>query len=1013
MFDYETEEETKESRSISLPAPARPDNDGVVESITFCRGSRLQSTSGLDCNCLRQLWRFGFAWAVTLSLLAAEPEVDLRELPHFPPVEPAAAMNTFKVREGFKMELAASEPNIASPVAICFDENGRMFVVEMRDYSEHRDERLGRIRMLEDTDGDGVFEKSTIFAEGLGWPTAAICYDGGIFVGSTPDIIFLRDTNGDGKADERRVVFTGFGKGQERLNVQQLFNSFTWGLDNRIHGATAGNGGMIEQVASGAPLLRLGSRDFSFDPRTLTMRAETGGGQHGLSFDDFGRKFICSNSSHIRMAVYEDRYLPASTAFSLAPGAVDIAREGPAAEVFRISPEEPWRTIRTRWRVAGEVPGPIEGGGRASGYFTGATGVTIYRGDAYPSEFSNNAFVGDAGGNLVHRKILKETGVLFEASRPGDELNREFVASRDTWFRPVQFANAPDGCLYVIDMYREVIEHPWSLPPNLKKHIDLDNGRERGRIWRIAPENFKHSPAPKLGRAATTELIAALDSRNGWTRDTASRLLFQHHETDAAPLLRKVKSPAGKVHALWALAGLNQLDHESVKSAFKAEPPIIENALRCFELLSPADREDLAPELSKLIQSTSRVRHQLAWSIGASGIKNRAALLAQIISTEANDPWIRSAVLISAGDETQNLFTRLLDDSKFVAAEGAIDFLALLASALPAESLSERLTQAMALKDRAAAYRIVAALAEAMNRRKLRLDSRLDPLFEEAAKATSDPERLATLRLMRFAPATVSRPVFENALKNGKSDLVRVEAFRGLIENPRAAATALLENWNALPTSVRQRAIDLLVSRNEGPAFLIDALKKAQITRGDLTASQIQTLRQHGNPAISRPALEIFGKIDADRAAVIERFRPALEMKGDVKLGEKLFTERCATCHRITGRGFAVGPDLESVRGNGREYLLTHLIDPNREVNSRFVAYTAQLREGETVTGLLARETDGAVTLKLANAEEKTIPRAQISKLTASAQSLMPVGLEEGLDVAALAGLLDFLQTAR
>src|SRR2546421_6813317 len=178
---------------------------------------------------------------------ATEPAVDPKDLPRFPPVEPKDAIKTFTVKQGFKIELAAAEPLVVDPVAMAFDEDGHLFVVEMRDYSERREERLGRIRMLTDTDGDGKFDKATIYADKLPWPTAIICWDGGVFVGATPDIWFFRDTDGDGVADEKKVVITGFGSGTQRLNVQQLFNSFTWGLDNRIHGASGGNGGEVGQ----------------------------------------------------------------------------------------------------------------------------------------------------------------------------------------------------------------------------------------------------------------------------------------------------------------------------------------------------------------------------------------------------------------------------------------------------------------------------------------------------------------------------------------------------------------------------------------------------------------------------------------------------------------------------------------------------------------------------------------------------------------------------------------------
>src|SRR6266498_1060905 len=173
-------------------------------------------------------------------VLAAEPEPDPRDLPRIPPTEPDKALSTFRIKSGFRIELVAAEPLVVDPIAMSFDENGRLYVVEMRDYSERRDEHLGRIRRLEDTDGDGRFDKSTVFAEGLPWPTAVICWNGGVFVGATPDILYCKDTNGDGVGDVRGVVFTGIASDYapyevNKLNVQALFNGFTWGLDKCVH----------------------------------------------------------------------------------------------------------------------------------------------------------------------------------------------------------------------------------------------------------------------------------------------------------------------------------------------------------------------------------------------------------------------------------------------------------------------------------------------------------------------------------------------------------------------------------------------------------------------------------------------------------------------------------------------------------------------------------------------------------------------------------------------------------
>ncbi|HQU45022.1 MAG TPA: cytochrome C, partial [Pirellulales bacterium] len=299
------------------------------------------------------------------------------ELPRIPPVEPERALETFTVQPGYRVELVASEPLVNDPVAAAFDENGWLYVVEMRGYSEEADELLSRVRVLIDSDGDGRFDESLVFVDKLSWPTAIVCYDGGVFIADAPDILYCKDTDGDGRADERRTVFSGFSK----ANVQGLLNSFHWGLDNRIHGATSTAGGSVHRADDPqAKPVNLNGRDFAFDPRTLDLVATSGGAQHGMSFDAWGRKFDCSNSDHIQQVMYDDRYV-ARNPYLSAPGPrKGIAADGPQAEVFRTSPVEPWRIVRTRLRVSGAAPGQIEGGGRAAGYFTGATGVTIYKG---------------------------------------------------------------------------------------------------------------------------------------------------------------------------------------------------------------------------------------------------------------------------------------------------------------------------------------------------------------------------------------------------------------------------------------------------------------------------------------------------------------------------------------------------------------------------------------------------------------------------------------------------------
>ncbi len=326
----------------------------------------------LGCRFLLSRRRCFVTLAAVVLILSQSTQADENYqslLPRIPPLDPHAALAAFQVHPAFEIELVASEPQVTSPVAIDFDENGRMYVVEMRDYSEQDQEALGQIRLLEDVDGDGRYENDTVFAKDLSWPTAVACANGGVFVGAAPHIYFLKDNDGDGRADIQKIVFTGF----KRDNVQGLLNSFQWGLDNRLHGATSTAGGDIRRPNESHPSVSLRGRDFLINLRTLELRPETGGGQHGMSFDDWGRKFVSANSDHIQLVLIDDQYVVRNPASDITASRESIAADGPQAEVFRISPVEPWRELRTRLRVQGAVPGPIEGGGRAAGYFTGAT----------------------------------------------------------------------------------------------------------------------------------------------------------------------------------------------------------------------------------------------------------------------------------------------------------------------------------------------------------------------------------------------------------------------------------------------------------------------------------------------------------------------------------------------------------------------------------------------------------------------------------------------------------------
>lgn len=628
--------------------------------------------------------RFACAALLFGAAIAQEPDSVDRdysgELPRIEPLSPIAALESFETHPNFEMQLVAAEPMLYDPIAMTFDEFGRMYVVEMRGYSEQRDEDIGAIRLLEDTDGDGALDTSTVFLDGLAWPTAVACYDGGVFIGVAPDILYAKDEDGDGRADRVERVFTGFGLD----NVQGLLNSFNWGLDNRIHGATSGSGARVTPAnAPDAEPLVLRGRDFSFDPRTREIRAESGGGQHGLSFDDYGRKFVCHNSDHAQMLMYADRLVARNPYFAPTPARISIAAEGKQAEVFRISPVEPWRIVRTRLRVQGLVPGPVEGGGTPAGYFTSATGITVYRGDAWPAPYRGQLILGDVGSNLIHRKTLHAKGLELEAdrARPGVE----FVASRDIWFRPVQFANAPDGTLYAADMYREVIEHPDSLPPVIKKHLDLTSGNDRGRIWRIAPQGFTPGTVERLGELDPAELVPYLAHRNAWHRQTAARLLWERRDATVAEavraLVRDTAWDVARIQALHTLAGLDALDEATLLAAMGDDSAWVRahtaGLAESFVETSPEVTEEL---VRLAYDDVARVRYEAAFAAAALPLDRRVVTLAGVLKRDGGDRWMRVAALSGLAEGAGEVFLRLLRDEEFLREPFAKDVLRALAS---------------------------------------------------------------------------------------------------------------------------------------------------------------------------------------------------------------------------------------------------------------------------------------------------------------------------------------------
>ena len=932
---------------------------------------------------------FSFDWNLGL---AREPVATQEQLPRLAPSEPAEALKKFQIKEGFRIELAASEPEVVDPVSMAFDADGRLYVVEMIGYSEHREDKLGRVRLLEDVDGDGVFEKATIFAKGLPWPTAAHCWKGGVFVVVTPELLYFRDTDGDGVADEKEVIYTGFGKDRSRLNMQALPNSLRWGLDNRIYGVTSSNGAVLSRPSDPqSGTLQIRGSDFSFDPESLDLRMEMGGGQHGASFDDVGNRYVCSNSRHIQRILYDARYA-SNSLFSLPNARISIAVDGDSAPVFRISPDEPWRIVRTRWRIAGKVRGPVEGGGRVSGYFTAATGVTIYRGDLFGKEFGGNAFIADTGSNLVHRKTLQSgTDVYPKAVRHDSESDSEFLASPDNWFRPVQLANGPDGALYILDMYREVIEHPWSLPEGIKSFLDLDSGNDRGRIWRIVPEGHKQGCTPKLSGVSSRELVGFLSSQNAWTRETASRLLYERQDASIVPKLSKLakegSAPLGRLQALYALSGLGALKKEHVLGALTDEISFIrQHGLRLSEtfLLRGKDAA-LSKAVLQLAEDASiQVRYQLALTLSLVEIPGEVEVLVSMLKKETSGTTLEIAILHALSTQADGLFVYC--EANSVDATSVLN----MASSFQARGQALKTLQ----KPREQYLR---KLAEA--------------ICEDSRNPSS--ARLKSAQLLGFLDqkrAVHHLKVFldskESSLQNG--------AVTSLLQlKPIGIGEELLKRWKSLSSGSRQSLLAYVLRSEKEVPHLLQNLESGRMDTRELSPSQQSSLRNLKDEKLRHRAVALVGKPAKPakiepRQNVIERYLPALKLKGKAASGKNTFQQRCALCHKAKDFGHALGPDISAMKAGGREKILSNLIDPNREIAADFEAYHVRTKDGVHL-GLLGNETPTHLSIRFPSGQSVTLLRKEVFGMKSLGHSIMPENLETGLSLQDMADLLEYL----
>lgn len=968
-----------------------------------------------------------------------ESETFGKNLPRIPPKSPVESLKTIRMRDGFKVELVAAEPLLRDPAAVDFDEQGRMYVAELPPYNSYVVEDFkvkSSIRLLTDTDGNGIYDKSTIFADGLNYATAVACWRGGLFVGDAPHLYYMMDTDGDGKADAKQTVFSGFGS--DKAGEAHL-NSIRWGVDNRFHFSTNLSGGEVTVFRNPkAKPVSVRGRGFIFDPRDVTkFELTSGGGQHGMSMDNWGRKFVCSNSVPAQTLMYDDRYVARNPYLQAPAPAVDIAPEGKFTKLFRISPPEPWRVLRTRLRREGKFRGSDEGG-KPFGFFTGATGITIYRGDAWPDEYRGNLIVGDVANNLVYRANVEKNGLGLVARR-ADE-GKEFLASTDNWFRPVQFANAPDGSLYVLDMYRGLIEGAAFLPPEFTKHINAVAGYDRGRVYRIVPKNYKQTKLPDFAGSSATELVAYLEHKNGWHRDTASRLLYERQDRSAIAALKKLvatsKLPEGRMTALYSLDGLGALDETTLLAALNDTSADVRiQAMRLTEQRSKESPALRASLLKMVDDANLSIRNQLAYSLGSFQGTARNKALAKIALRDSKDRWLELAVLSSLNDGAGEVFALLARDSKYRKTAHGRKFLITLSRQIGAANrtnevaavvkalngipekerpLSESLVQALVEKQKGKTREQLLAAAGGKAKDVLAglLKNSITQASDEKLKTDQRVQAIRSLGLASFADV---KKLFEKILELSQPLPVQGAALQALagFENP-GVAELLLEAWSGLSPQLRSQAAETLLSRPVWVKQFFDAIENKQVARGDVDPARLNLLKQHPDKSIAKRAQKLFADTGlGKRKEVVDKYQAALKLDGDAERGKAVFKKNCSACHKLEGVGTSVGADLKGIRERGIPSVLLNILDPNREVKPKYLNYILVTEDGLVITGMIVAENANTITIQRPDGTKATIQRIQIDELRSTGMSFMPEGLEKQVDVQAMADLLQYLDSIR
>ena len=939
----------------------------------------------------------------------------------------------FKLQEGFNMELVANEPLIKDPVDLEFDASGNALVLEMPGYPY--EDSSSRVVLLKDTNKDGKMDLSKVYAENLHMASSILPYEKGILVAAPPYLFYCKDENQDEKIDKVDTLMSGFSTG----NLQHNYNGLSYGVDNWIYAANGGNSGKPYWWGDSTHSLDLRGQDFRFHikKRKLERIGESSGG-FGIAMDEYGRVFGTHNLTHVSQIVFPDRYIQ-DRKLLVDHTLLNISdhEENGLSRVYPIGEQE------TRLNHPEQ-----------SGYFSGSCGITYYDGGSWGKQFEQTIWVTDVVLNLIHADKLKEQQSNFTASRLINQ--KEFLATTDRSSRPVNMKVGPDGNLYIVDMYRKVIEHPEWIPDEMEKTLDINEGKNQGRIYRISPKGFKQTQE-SFSFDNEEQCIRYLSHKNAWFRKTAQRsLLGKAISAQSIIQLQEVANQnqsLPKLHALWILEEMDKLPTTILINALNdVHPGIRENALIIAE--KHLDDARIINQVIQLLNDKhQRVSMQASLTLSilpkekiSEYQKNIVSVLADIDTAHTNQ-WNIAAQTLAVKHFPLEAFTLFMErkpqstllSSIALQVSDSVEAIDRILSILQKQNTNPAITTGILAQlnrgQRNFNYPEIEKTLESLSANdpeviteltKLRNRFGLPPAKEflamskAAFKKILDPskqedERIKQMNLIQLLPYQQKADLLFACLKNTQPLKLQEQALLQLSKyQEKEIGYKIISIWSELSPSTRRYASDLLLYVDTHHDALVTALETNKIGIGEMNFDlerRRMLIAWSDDASIRSRAKKLFSDEEIiSRKDAIEKMKPALLLKGNIAEGEKVFQGICSNCHRYGNIGKDVGPVLTEINRKSKESIMHDILDPNAAVNTQYISHRVETKQGKVHIGIIDTENDQFIVVKKMGGEKETIYKREITKMNSMGKSLMMEGLEESINPQQMADLLAFLQ---